>query len=48
LTSGELYIIVFCDSPSNMKVRVGWVVVKQVAHGGGEVFPLDGSSEVDI
>jgi hypothetical protein len=47
LTSGELYTIVFCDPLSNMKVRVGWVVVKQVAHGGGEVFHLDGGSEVD-
>jgi len=47
LTSGELYVIVFCDLLSNVKVRVGWMVVKQVAHGRGDVFHLDGGSEVD-
>jgi hypothetical protein len=29
------------------EVRVGWVVVKQVAHGEGEIFYLNGGSEVD-
>ena len=27
-----LYIIVFCDPPSNVKVGIGWVMVKEVAH----------------
>jgi hypothetical protein len=24
-----LYILVFCDPPSNIKVGIGWVVVKE-------------------
>jgi hypothetical protein len=32
-----LYVIVFCDPPSNVKVRIGWVVVKELAHGRGKV-----------
>jgi hypothetical protein len=32
-----LYIIVFCNPPSNIKVRIGRVVVKEVAYGRGKV-----------
>ena len=39
-----LYIIVFCDLLSNVKIGIGWVVVKEVAHGRGEVdLHFDGS-----
>jgi hypothetical protein len=38
-----LYIIVFCDPPSNVKVGISGVVVKEVAHGRGKVdLHLDG------
>jgi len=33
----DVYITVFCDPPSNVKVEIGWVVVKEVAHGRGKV-----------
>jgi hypothetical protein len=33
----DVYIMVFCDPPSNVKVEIGWVVVKEVAHGRGKV-----------
>ena len=26
----DVYIMVFCDPPSNVKVKIGWVVVKEV------------------
>ena len=32
-----LYIIVFCDPPGNVKVGIGWVMVKEVAYGRGKV-----------
>jgi hypothetical protein len=38
-----LYVIVLCDPPSDVKVRIGGVVVKEVAHGRGKVdLHLDG------
>jgi len=33
----DVYIMVFCDPPSNVKVEIGLVVVKEVAHGRGKV-----------
>ena len=32
-----LYTIVFRDPSSNVKVGIGWVVVKEVARGRGKV-----------
>jgi hypothetical protein len=30
-------MVVYCDPPSNVKVGIGWIVVKEVAHGQGKV-----------
>ena len=42
----DVYIMVFCDPPSNVKVEIGWVVVKEVAHGRGKVDLYFDGSEV--
>jgi hypothetical protein len=33
----DVYIMVFCDPPSNVKIGIDWVVVKEVAHGRDKV-----------
>jgi hypothetical protein len=33
----DVYIMVFCDPPNNVKVEIGWVVVKELARGRGKV-----------
>jgi hypothetical protein len=30
-------MVVFCDPPSNVKVGIGWIAVKEVADGQGKV-----------
>jgi len=33
----DVYIMAFCDPPRNVKVEIGWVVVKEVARSRGKV-----------
>jgi hypothetical protein len=33
----DVYIMVFYDPPSNVKIGIDWVVIKEVAHGRGKV-----------
>jgi hypothetical protein len=33
----DVYIMVFYNPPSNVKVEIGWVMVKEVARGRGKV-----------